>query len=87
MKIELSILRFLVLVSIGLGTCAQASEDRYGITPIEHAACDADVENLCVDQVQSEDQVIECMRSKRAQLTPVCRTAFEAGMRKRHLPL
>ena len=76
-----------VVAFLGLGLHANAAEDKYGITSAEHAACDTDVESLCVDQVQSEDQVIECMKAKRAQLTPVCKTSFEAGMRKRHLPL
>ena len=85
MTIRVSTLLWLAVVVLGLGPNANAADDPYGITPVEHAACDADFESLCVAQMQSENQVIECMKSKRAQLTPVCKTAFEAGMRKRHL--
>ena len=87
MKIRAAIFCSCAVAFIGLGLNAKAADDPYGITPVEHAACDADVESLCVGHIQSEDQVIDCMKAKRAQLTPVCKTAFEAGMRKRHLSL
>ena len=65
---------------------AQAETDKYNITDAEHQACDADAANLCSDST-SEDAVIACMKLKRAQLTPVCLATFNAGLKKRHLPL
>ena len=65
---------------------AHAETDKYNITDAEHQACDTDVVNLCSDS-SSEDGVISCMKLKRAQLTPVCLETFNAGLKKRHLPL
>ena len=83
MSVRATILQIVIFLALGLST--NAADTDYAITPVEHAACDADVESLCADQVQNEGQVLACMRSKREQLTPVCKTAFEAGMRKRRL--
>lgn len=65
---------------------ARAETDKYNITDAEHQACDGDVVNLCSDS-SSEDGVIACMKLKRAQLTPVCLATFNAGLKKRHMPL
>jgi len=63
---------------------ANALTDKYNITPAEHQACDGDAANICTN-AQSEDEVLACMKAQRRQLTPVCRSVFEAGLRKRHL--
>ena len=75
----------LTLVCFSFGS-AHAESDKYNITDAEHQACDADAMSLCSDS-QSEDGVIACMKVKRAQLTPICLATFNAGLKRRHLPL
>ena len=65
---------------------AHAETDKYNITEAEHQACDTDAANLCSHNV-SEDGVIACMKLKRAQLTPICLATFNAGLKRRHMPL
>ena len=67
-----------------LPTSAFAQVDKYQITPEEHAACDSDVYRLCSDS-QDQDQVLACMRVHKSELTPKCKIAFSAGLKKRHL--
>ncbi len=73
-------------LAVGLLHCstANALADEYNITPAEHQACDGDAAKICAN-AQSEDEVLACMKAHRRLLTPVCRSVFEAGLRKRHL--
>jgi hypothetical protein len=66
---------------------AQAASDKYAITPAEHAACDADATNLCADHATDEDQVIDCMKASRPQLSASCRRTLDDGLQRRRLPL
>jgi len=81
-----NVIFYSVLVFPVYGSWANAAGDKYNITPVEHQACDADAASFCGD-ARDEDQVLACMKSHRRQLTPVCRSAFEAGLRKRHMSL
>ena len=75
-----TILFFAVASSAATG----APDNRYGVTPEEAAACRPDAVRLC-DGATDEDDIVACFRARREQLTPVCRAAFEAGLRKRHM--
>ena len=66
---------------------AIASADKYAITAEEHAACDSDAISLCSNAEHDVDSLLGCMKLNREQLSPTCKTAFTAGMRKRHLPM
>lgn len=66
---------------------SMAAPDKYNVTPEEHAACDDDAARLCSDAYPDEDKLIACMRLNRSDLSRTCRSVFESGMRKRHLPL
>ncbi len=79
-----STLAFTTLAVLLHCSTANALTDKYNITPAEHQACDGDAANICTN-AQSEDEVLACMRAQRRRLTPVCRSVFEAGLRKRHL--
>jgi len=79
-----STLAFTTLAVLLLCSTAKALTDKYNITPAEHQACDGDAANICTN-AQSENEVLACMKAQRRQLTPVCRSVFEAGLRKRHL--
>ena len=65
---------------------ALAATDKFNITPAEHLACDVDATTLCSDSAD-EDQVVACMKTKRALLSATCLSTFNAGLRKRHMPL
>lgn len=64
-----------------------AAQDKYNVTPEEHAACDDDAARLCSDAYPDQDKLVACMRVNRSDLSRGCRPVFESGMRRRHLPL
>lgn len=76
-------------VSICFVTCGSvlAQVDKYKVTPLEKAACQEDAMSLCSSAYPDEDRLIACMRHNRSQLSTVCRTVFEAGMKRRHMAL
>lgn len=45
----------------------------------EHVCYD-DVQKLCPDAVPDEAKVTACMKTKKANLSPACRTVFDRGM-------
>lgn len=57
--------------------------DKYHVTDAERAACQIDATKLCSDAFPDEDALLACMKTKLVQLTPLCRTTFEAGLRRR----
>lgn len=61
------------------------AEDRLNITAEEHVACDSDAERLCMSAYPDESKLLTCMKQNLHQLTPVCLSAFEAGLKRRHL--
>lgn len=64
---------------------AQDVEDKYHVTATEKAACTKDAIRLCFGTYPDEDKLIACMRVNHSSLTPTCRVAFDAGMRRRHM--
>ena len=66
-------------------TPVMAAADKYKVTNAEKAACTADAIRLCMDAYPNEEKLLVCMKENRASLTPTCRVAFDAGMRRRHL--
>ena len=83
MKTNVAMVAAIVVAS---SLSAFAAEDKYSITPAEHLACGNDAVTLCSD-AQDEDGLIACMRSKRAMLSRICLRTFDAGLKRRHLPL
>lgn len=59
--------------------------DKYQITEEERAACQNDAVLFCSMAYPDEDALLTCMKSVRPKLTQVCRTVFEAGLRRRHI--
>ncbi len=60
--------------------------DKYQITDAERAACEGDAVEYCSMAYPDEDALLTCMKSVRMQLTQSCRSVFEAGLRRRHIP-
>lgn len=60
--------------------------DKYQITEVERAACQADAALFCSMTYPDEEALLTCMKTVRSQLTQGCRTVFEAGLRRRHIP-
>ncbi|MCX8254596.1 MAG: hypothetical protein OTI36_11510 [Beijerinckiaceae bacterium] len=48
-------------------------------------ACTADAMRLCSGVYPDEDGLVACMKQNRAALTTLCRIAFDAGIKRRHL--
>ncbi|RYB03890.1 hypothetical protein [Lichenibacterium ramalinae] len=44
-------------------------------------ACYDDVNKLCGDAIPDEDKIKACMKVNRAQLSPKCRSVFDANVR------
>lgn len=64
---------------------AEAAADKYHVTDREKAACTVDALRLCMNSYPNEDNLLSCMKSNRASLSPMCLVAFDAGVRRRHL--
>jgi hypothetical protein len=65
-----------LLVSGGVRpAAAQASDAAERCTP--------DVMRLCSEHVPDADNIVECLKSKRRQLTPSCLTALQGGKPRR----
>jgi hypothetical protein len=85
--------RYLALTILALAGPAAAQpgrftipDDKYQITDEERAACQNDAVLFCSMAYPDEDALLGCMKVVRPKLTPVCRTTFEAGLRRRHIP-
>ena len=82
-----------IIAVAALTTCMVAAAadgapvDKYGITPAEHAACDADAVSLCSNAYPDVDKLLVCMKANVAQLSRTCLVAFKAGLRRRRLPM
>ena len=76
-----------LIALLALSRSADAVEDKYSITPKEHAACDADAARLCYYTYPDEDLLFNCMKQKRKELAPACLTVLQAGARRRHLQI
>jgi hypothetical protein len=44
--------------------------------PAERAACTSDAFSLCASLIPNQDAVVACLRSKKSQLSPLCRSFF-----------
>lgn len=76
------------LVSLIASTAAfgdEAVKDKYHITNAEKAACTMDAMRLCSGIYPSEDGLIACMRQNHAELSTICRVAFDLGVKRRRL--
>ena len=62
-----------------------ALRDKYHVTAEERAACSQDAVRLCSSAYPDEDALIVCMKASHAQLSPQCQTAFDTGLKRRHL--
>ena len=62
-----------------------AQTDRYHVTPAEKAACTSDAVRLCIQTYPDENALLDCMKANREQLSPTCRVAFDAGVKRRRL--
>ncbi len=75
---------FLAMV-ISLFGSVVAVADEFHVTDAEKAACTSDAVRFCYGTYPDEARLLSCMKTNRAALSPVCRVAFDAGVRRRHL--
>lgn len=62
-----------------------AQEDPYKITAKEKAACTSDAIRFCAYTYPNATQLLDCMKTNRSSLSPMCLSAFDAGMKRRRL--
>ena len=62
----------------------KAPVDKYHVTAEEKIACTRDAMRLCFGAYPDEDKLLTCMVQNHSELTPTCRVAFDAGVRRRH---
>ena len=79
-----SIAVFGASIVLGLSTAAR-SADRYHVTEQEKAACTEAAARLCISAYPDEEKLLSCMKDNRTSLSPACLTAFDAGVKRRHL--
>ena len=48
----------------------------------DRAACAPDVFRLCSSDIPNVDRIIACMRAKRANLSPACKSVFDAKVQE-----
>ena len=91
-KFEAGVLMRRIVTSIGLVSLIASGsalgdevKDKYHITNAEKAACTMDAMRLCSGVYPSEDGLISCMRQNHAELSTVCRVAFDLGVKRRRL--
>jgi hypothetical protein len=66
---------FLIFV-VALGASPARSDDTRG-TPEQRTACAHDAFRLCARYIPDATMVELCLRKRQADLSPVCRSAFE----------
>ena len=84
MKFKQIVATLALLCLVPAGASAQSSQ--FAISMEEHAACDVDAYQFC-STATDMDGLLACMRTNRPNLTPKCRTVFNAGLKARHLPI
>ena len=75
----------LVTLLLPMSCLAQAQTDKYHVTTAERAACTPDAMRLCAQTYPDEDRLFACMKQNRDALSQTCRTAFDAGIKRRRL--
>lgn len=72
------------LFSLILGWSAPSlATSRFQVTEAEKLACGGDAYSLCSEAFPDQDKLLACMRLNRTSLTSGCRTALDAGLRRR----
>ena len=72
---------WLLIPTLGLTTTASADITTDTVRQKAEQACYDDVNKLCGDAIPDEDKIKACMKAHRAQLSPKCRTIFDANMK------
>ena len=74
---------FLALCLTLLGSVTASGQTLEQFREQAQAVCMEDVMSLCSEFVPDEDQIMGCMQTRRAQLSPPCRQIFDTGMKAR----
>ena len=71
---------------VSFGSIAASYVDKFRISAEERAACSGDAERLCSASYPDEDKLLQCMKASKNNLTPICRAAFQKGLKRRGIP-
>ena len=63
---------------VALTTAASASMKAVTLQDKQQAACYNDVQKLCPGLIPDVDKVTQCMKSKRAEVSPECGAMYDA---------
>ena len=80
----MSMLRFVLCAAafavMPASVMAKPMTDKARLRAEAEHACYADVQALCSDAIPDEDKITNCMKGKRAQLSPACGKVFDRGL-------
>ncbi len=74
-----------LMVVVGSISPALASMDKFHVTDAEKAACTSDAVRYCFGTYPDETKLLSCMKQNRSSLSDMCRSAFDAGVKRRRL--
>lgn len=66
-------------VTMALTTAASAAMKEVTLQDKQQAACVKDVQKLCPGLIPDVDKVTECMKTKRAEVSPECGAMYDAA--------
>jgi hypothetical protein len=68
--------RFTVILAAGFAFALATAAHAFEPTSADRAACDKDAFRLCLSAMPSKAAVMQCLRAKKADLSPRCREQF-----------
>ena len=68
-----------VALTVALTTAASASNKGVTLQDKQQAACFKDVQRLCPGLIPDVDKVTDCMKTKRAEVSPECGAMYDAA--------
>jgi hypothetical protein len=66
-----------IVAAASVGALTTVANAQFEPTADDRAACDKDAFKLCTSAMPSKDAVMQCLRGKKAQLSPRCRAQFD----------
>jgi hypothetical protein len=66
-----------IIAVASVGAVATAAHAQFEPSAADRAACDKDAFKLCMSAMPNKDAVMQCLRGKKAELSPRCRAQFD----------
>jgi hypothetical protein len=83
-NVEAELGRFAAVLALGLLTAAISGAFHAAVAETAREACTHDAFRLCSDEMPDVAKTKACLARHRADLSPLCRSAFPTGSARRH---